>query len=634
MHHDDVVRLDGLGDEVGDPAVDPIAQPAFGEELLRLLLVARRKARRSSPARRPALERARPRSPPRRRRPPARSRPDTSPASSTRPRAGTAEPALAGTGVASSLACFAPKIRSYPFGSQHARHGGDGTAGYRRPPMSARLRLHDVPGRQVLRPGPAGAREHLALVPARREDRRARPERRRQVDAPADHGRQGRALVRGRRARTRRDRRPARAGAGARPGQGRARNVEDGVRELRDLLDRFNEISATFAEPDADFDTLLAEQAKVQDADRPRRRLGARRQARPRDGRAPPARRATATSRRSRAASGAASRSAGCSCSAPDLLLLDEPTNHLDAESVLWLERFLARLQGHRRRRHARPLLPRQRRRLDPRARPRPRHPVPGQLLRRGSSRSRRGSRIEEKTESARRRTLARELEWVRAEPARAAREGEGAPRRVREAARRGAERQARPRRDPHPARPAARRRRDRRRTACTKGFGDRLLFEDLTFSLPPAGIVGVVGPNGAGKTTLFRMIAGEEQPDDGTLRVGDTVELAYVDQARADLDPANTVWKEISGGHDTIELGKREVNSRQYVSLVQLQGLRPAEARRPTSRAASATASTSRSSCARAATSSSSTSRRTTSTSTRCARSRRRCSTSPAARS
>jgi ATPase subunit of ABC transporter with duplicated ATPase domains len=99
------------------------------------------------------------------------------------------------------------------------------------------------------------------------------------------------------------------------------------------------------------------------------------------------------------------------------------------------------------------------------------------------------------------------------------------------------------------------------------KGFGDRLLVDDLTFSLPPAGIVGVVGPNGAGKTTLFRMIAGEEAPDDGSLRVGDTVELAYVDQARADLDPANNVWKEISGGHDTIELGKREVNSRQYVS-------------------------------------------------------------------
>ena len=105
------------------------------------------------------------------------------------------------------------------------------------------------------------------------------------------------------------------------------------------------------------------------------------------------------------------------------------------------------------------------------------------------------------------------------------------------------------------------------------KGFGDRLLVEDLTFSLPAGGIVGVIGPNGAGKTTLFRMIAGEEQPDGGELRVGETVELAYVDQSRAGLDPASTVWKEISGGHDTIELGKREVNSRQYVSWFNFKG-------------------------------------------------------------
>ena len=105
------------------------------------------------------------------------------------------------------------------------------------------------------------------------------------------------------------------------------------------------------------------------------------------------------------------------------------------------------------------------------------------------------------------------------------------------------------------------------------KGYGDRLLFENLTFSLPPAGIVGVVGPNGAGKTTLFRLIAGEEQPDAGTLRLGETVELAYVDQSRGGLDPKNTVWKEISGGHDLIELGKREVNSRQYVSWFNFRG-------------------------------------------------------------
>ncbi|HJY39026.1 MAG TPA: ATP-binding cassette domain-containing protein, partial [Steroidobacteraceae bacterium] len=105
------------------------------------------------------------------------------------------------------------------------------------------------------------------------------------------------------------------------------------------------------------------------------------------------------------------------------------------------------------------------------------------------------------------------------------------------------------------------------------KGFGDRLLVEDLTFDLPPGGIVGVIGPNGAGKTTLFRMIAGEEQPDGGSLEVGDTVELAYVDQSRSSLEGANTVWKEISGNHDVIELGKKEVNSRQYVSWFNFRG-------------------------------------------------------------
>ncbi len=106
-----------------------------------------------------------------------------------------------------------------------------------------------------------------------------------------------------------------------------------------------------------------------------------------------------------------------------------------------------------------------------------------------------------------------------------------------------------------------------------SKGFGDRLLFENLEFSLPPAGIVGVIGPNGAGKTTLFRMIAGEETPDSGELRVGDTVQLAYVDQSRGDLDPKSTVWKEISGGQDIVLLGKKEINSRQYTSWFNFKG-------------------------------------------------------------
>src|SRR5437763_542790 len=178
----------------------------------------------------------------------------------------------------------------------------------------------------------------------------------------------------------------------------------------------------------------------------------------------------------------------------------------------------------------------------------------------------------DEKTESARRRTLARELEWVRASPR--ARHGT-AKARLGAYERLFAEEQNVKLDKVEIHIPSGPRLGDVVIDAegVRKGFGDRLLVDDLTFSLPPAGIVGVVGPNGAGKTTLFRMIAGEEQPDDGALRVGDTGELAYVDQARADLEPANNVWKEISGGHDTIELGRREVNSRQYVSWFNFKG-------------------------------------------------------------
>ncbi len=115
-----------------------------------------------------------------------------------------------------------------------------------------------------------------------------------------------------------------------------------------------------------------------------------------------------------------------------------------------------------------------------------------------------------------------------------------------------------------------------------SKGFGDRLLIDDLDFKLPPGGIVGVIGPNGAGKTTLFRMITGQEQPDDGALKIGETVELGYVDQSRDSLDGKKTVWEEISDGQDVIQLGKRQVQSRAYVGCVQLPRVGPAEARRP----------------------------------------------------
>ncbi len=347
-------------------------------------------------------------------------------------------------------------------------------------------------------------------------------------------------------------------------------NVEDGVRPLRDLLDRFNAISAAFAEPDADFDALLAEQARVQDQidrhdiwsldatlDRAMDAL-----------RLPEGDRDVAT-----LSGGEKRRVALCRLllSSPDLLLLDEPTNHLDAESVAWLERFLEQYKG------TVVAVTHDRYFLDN---------VAGWILEldRGKGLPFQGNysswleqkqarlAVEEKQESARRRTLARELEWVRMSPR---------ARHAKSKARLGAYEQLLAeeqnvkldRVEIHI--PAGPRLGDVvvEAEGVSKGFGDRLLVEDMTFSLPPGGIVGVIGPNGAGKTTLFRMIAGEEQPDAGTLRVGDTVELAYVDQARTDLVPDNTVWKEISGNQDTILLGKREVNSRQYVSWFNFRG-------------------------------------------------------------
>jgi energy-dependent translational throttle protein EttA len=354
------------------------------------------------------------------------------------------------------------------------------------------------------------------------------------------------------------------------PGKDVRGNVEDGVRELRDLLDRFNAVSSAFAEPDADYDVLLAEQAKVQDEiDR-------------RDAwsleatldRAMDALRLPDGDRDVSSLSGGERRRVALCrvlLQAPDLLLLDEPTNHLDAESVYWLERFLGDYKG------AVIAVTHDRYFLDN---------VAGWILELDRGRGlpfegnysswleQKQARLaaEEKQESARRRTLARELEWVRLSPR---------ARHAKSKARLGAyekllaeeERVKLDRVEIHI--PPGPRLGDTVLEAAglAKGYGDRLLFENLTFSLPPAGIVGIVGPNGAGKTTLFRLIAGEEQPDAGTLRLGETVELAYVDQSRGGLEPKNTVWKEISGGHDLIELGRREVNSRQYVSWFNFRG-------------------------------------------------------------
>jgi energy-dependent translational throttle protein EttA len=347
-------------------------------------------------------------------------------------------------------------------------------------------------------------------------------------------------------------------------------NVEDGVRELRDLLDTFNEISAKFAEPDADFDALLADQSVVQDRiDRADAWQLDQHIDHAMDAlRVPDGDRDVTT-----LSGGERRRVALCRLllSAPDLLLLDEPTNHLDAESVAWLERFLAEYKG------TVVAVTHDRYFLDN---------VAGWILEldRGRGIPFQGNysswleqkqerlAVEEKQDSARKRTLARELEWVRMSPR---------ARHAKSKARLGsyekllAEEQNVKLDKVEIHIPPGPRLGDTVIEAdhVQKGFGDKLLVEDLTFSLPPAGIVGVVGPNGAGKTTLFRMIAGEETPDDGTLRVGDTVQLAYVDQSRGDLDPASTVWKEISGGADLIQLGKKEVNSRQYVSWFNFKG-------------------------------------------------------------
>ena len=349
-------------------------------------------------------------------------------------------------------------------------------------------------------------------------------------------------------------------------------NVEEGVAEKRGLLDRFNEISAKFAEPmsDEEMQALLEEQGEVQDRiDRTDawsldRMLDIAMDAL----RLPPSD-ADVTN----LSGGERRRVALCRLllSSPDLLLLDEPTNHLDAESVAWLERFLDDYQG------TVLAVTHDRYFLDN---------VAGWILEldRGHGIPFQGNysswleqkqarlAVEEKQESARRRTLQRELEWVRMAPR---------ARHAKSRARVTAYEQlladeAAVKLDTVEIHiPAGPRLGDVvvEANGLRKGYGDRLLIEGLDFSLPAGGIVGVIGPNGAGKTTLFRMIAGQEEPDGGELRIGPSVELAYVDQARSDLDPANTVWKEITGGKDRITLGNREIASRAYVASFNFRG-------------------------------------------------------------
>jgi energy-dependent translational throttle protein EttA len=349
-------------------------------------------------------------------------------------------------------------------------------------------------------------------------------------------------------------------------------NVQDGVADKVKVVKRWNEISAKFAEPmdDDEMAKLLEEQAKIQDRmDHDNlweldRQLEIAMDAL----RCPPP-----DADVTKISGGERRRVALCRLllQRPDLLLLDEPTNHLDAESVGWLERFLKEYPG------TVVAVTHDRYFLDN---------VAGWILEldRGAGIPWEGNYTswldqkrtrlaqEEKTESARQRTLERELEWVRMAPR--ARQAKGKARLAayeKLLAEEGVQKieQVEIYVPPGPRLGNVVIEADKLR----KGYGENLLMEDLSFKLPPAGIVGVIGPNGAGKTTLFRMITGAEKPDSGGLRIGDTVKLGYVDQSRESLPPDANVWEAIAEGKDMMELGKRSMNSRSYVASFNFRG-------------------------------------------------------------
>ena len=349
-------------------------------------------------------------------------------------------------------------------------------------------------------------------------------------------------------------------------------NVEEGVAATKALLDRFNEISMRFAEPlsDDEMNALLEEQSRLQDAIDA---TGAWELERKLEIAAEALRLPPWEAQVSTLSGGERRRVALCRLllSAPDMLLLDEPTNHLDAESVAWLERFLQEYAS------TVVAVTHDRYFLDN---------VAGWILEldRGHGIPWQGNysswleqkekrlQMEEKQESARQRAMKAELEWVRSNPkgrhakskARLARFEELASQ---EFQKRNETNEIYIPPGPHLGELVVEAQNLR------KGFGERLLIDGLSFNLPRGGIVGVIGPNGAGKTTLFRMIARAEQPDAGTLRFGDTVQLAYVDQSRDSLDGNKTVWDEISDGQDTITVGKFQINSRAYVGRFNFKG-------------------------------------------------------------
>ncbi len=349
-------------------------------------------------------------------------------------------------------------------------------------------------------------------------------------------------------------------------------NVEEGVAETRALLERYDEINMKLGEDlsPEDMDRALEEQGRLQDRidainawD-----LDSQLELAMDSLRLPPPDADVA-----RLSGGERRRVALCRLllQKPDLLLLDEPTNHLDAESVAWLEHFLQEYPG------TVVAITHDRYFLDN---------VAGWILEldRGTGIPWQGNysswldqkqkrlEVEQKAETRRQRTLQRELEWIRMSPRARQAKGKARLNAYEDLLKQDTAQKLETAEIYIPPGPRlgdvvveAR--------GLTKGYGDRLLMENLDFTLPRGGIVGVIGPNGAGKTTLFRMIVGQEAPDAGTLRVGDTVQIGYVDQSRDALEPGQTVWEAISGGHDEVELGRRTVASRAYASWFNFKG-------------------------------------------------------------